>query len=163
MASTFETLLLAQMAFALNPPVMWCNQGSTTQSITLNTQTALTFTANTVDTYSGHSTSSNTADYFFQVPGLYYVQGSIYVQSLTAAVSLFVGYNGTPVVGSKQTVNFSAGAGSVSTSGLVTATAAGDFCSIIAYSTANATTAATTGTSGAGPNQSTMMVQFIHV
>lgn len=163
MASTYEALLLANMQFMLNPPIMWCNQGTTTQTISATTQTALTYTVNAYDTYNGHSTSSNTDKYFFQVPGTYLVEGLIYVASATTALTLLVGYSGTPVIGSKQTVNLSAAAGTIGTSGLVTATANSDYCSIIAYSSSGSvTTAASTGTTGAGPNQSWMRVTWLH-
>lgn len=64
------------VTFLLNPPLCRCKQ-TVTQSPANATFTAITFTANVVDSYSGHSTTVNTSRYVAQVAGWYTVAATV--------------------------------------------------------------------------------------
>lgn len=74
MASTFEALLLAQTNFELNRPQFSIFQG-TGQSIGNSSFTAINFDSSSVDTYNGHSNSTNNSRYTAQVAGTYLISG----------------------------------------------------------------------------------------
>lgn len=85
--------------FLTNPPLFVATQ-TVAQSLADSTWTSLTFTTEDVDTYDGHSTSSNTSRYTAQRAGWYTVCG-VYAAAANStgfrAVRLTV--NGTHVAG----------------------------------------------------------------
>jgi hypothetical protein len=72
--------------FVANPPHCVCYQ-TVGQSIPSSgaTATAITFDTNEVDSYSGHSTVTNTSRYVAQVAGWYRVSGSIAYPATSAS------------------------------------------------------------------------------
>lgn len=66
----------AGLGFALNVPIATLYQ-NTTQSLTTSTNTAISLDGESLDTYGGHSTSTNNSRYTAQVPGYYLVYGVI--------------------------------------------------------------------------------------
>lgn len=87
------------LTFALNPPDFMGHQ-TATQSIANTTWTALTVDAETVDTYGGHSTTTNTSRYVGQVAGYYQVSGvSAWAASSTGGRGAAIALNGTRMIG----------------------------------------------------------------
>jgi hypothetical protein len=85
--------------FLQNPPICVCYAGAV-QSIPNATWTSLLFNLNRVDTYGGHSVTTNTSRYTAQVAGWYNVSGIAVAGSATVnnwGVRLAV--NGTAVLG----------------------------------------------------------------
>lgn len=102
MASTYEALLLAQMAFVLNPPIAVVTQ-ATVQSIPNNAFTDITMDATTVDSYGGHSNVTNPARYTAQVTGWYLASGSVsFSGNSTGARFARLAIGGTSVTGSES-------------------------------------------------------------
>lgn len=164
MASTYEALLLANMQFALNPPIAFLTAGTST-TISSSTWTAVAFNTNVVDTYSGHSTSTNNTQYFFQVPGWYEVSGSVFHGGGTASTirAAVIGYSGTPTGGATRRESADAADESVIASAYVLATASGDYCQLLGYrGDANTGTVASTSTTPPGPRISWMTVRYLH-
>jgi hypothetical protein len=73
-ASTLEALLLAMSNFQLNRPQFSIYQG-VSQTFTTATFAAVTFDSSLVDTYNGHSNSTNNSRYTAQVAGSYLIAG----------------------------------------------------------------------------------------
>lgn len=98
-AAVYEDDITEGVQFLTNPPLFIGTQTST-QSLADSTWTSLTFTTEDADTYSGHSTSSNTSRYTAQRAGWYTVCG-VYAAAANStgfrAVRLAV--NGTRVAG----------------------------------------------------------------
>ena len=79
--------------FLLNRPVAVITQ-TTAQSN--STASAITFNATTVDTYGGHSNSTNNSRYTAQVAGWYWVRGNVlFVSNVTGNRSCQLYKNGT--------------------------------------------------------------------
>ncbi len=62
--------------FLLNPP-LWQGYQNAAQSCTTGTVTSITWDTNVVDTYGGHSVSTNPSRYVAQVAGWYRVYSSV--------------------------------------------------------------------------------------
>lgn len=121
--------------FQLNPPLFVGTQ-STSQSINSNSWTAISLNTEQVDTYGGHSTSTNNSRYVAQVPGWYSVCGVVcWTANGTSFRGSRIHVNGASVQGSAQMTQFSA---SGSTTGVATAVrsvqlAAGDYVEVAGY------------------------------
>jgi hypothetical protein len=72
--------------FLLNPPVCRVYQ-ATTQSCANATNVAITYDASTVDTYGGHSNSTNNSRYVAQVPGWYLPGGVIAINATSTTLT----------------------------------------------------------------------------
>lgn len=144
------------VTFLTNPPICACYP-STAQAISASTWTALTMNVNKVDSYSGHSTTTNTSRYVAQVAGWYSVTGtSSLVTSTMGAVDIAI--NGTRVIGT--VVGSATVAGPSLSTGQTTAYCflnAGDYVETYVFSN----TAANTEVSGAD-FQCSMQVLWIH-
>lgn len=88
------------VTFLANPPHLMCVQ-TAAQSIPNAAFTALTFDTNTVDSYSGHSTVTNTSRYVAQVAGWYWVAGVYATTNIGSALDFGpqIRKNGTAVQG----------------------------------------------------------------
>ena len=64
------------LTYLLNPPAFWGYQ-TAAQSLTANIPAAVLLDSEQIDTYGGHSTTSNTSRYTAQVAGYYFAFGSI--------------------------------------------------------------------------------------
>jgi hypothetical protein len=124
------------LTWGQNPPDFIGLQGSAVQSIGNATWTALTLDTNVFDSYSGHSTSSNTSRYVCQAAGWYTCAG-VYVAAAnsTANRGARLQVNGTAVQGSAAFVQ---AAGTGNASGVTTPTRdvylnAGDYLELAAW------------------------------
>jgi hypothetical protein len=75
-SALYNTLGVNGLGFSLNPPVATVYQ-TATQSIASTTNVAITMDSSVLDTYGGHSNTTNTSRYVGQVPGYYLVYGVI--------------------------------------------------------------------------------------
>lgn len=87
------------LSYLLSPPAFSGYQSSA-QTFTNNAQTALLLDSEALDSYNGHSTTSNTSRYVAQVTGYYFVFGTItWVTNTTGVRVCFLAKNGTAVNG----------------------------------------------------------------
>lgn len=87
------------ITFALNPPDFEGTQG-VTQTVTTGLWTSLTIDTESVDTYGGHSTTTNTSRYIGQVPGYYQACGvAAFAANATGGRGAALALNGTRVTG----------------------------------------------------------------
>lgn len=83
--------------FVLAPPLC-STYASIGQSIPNNSLTAVLFDTNVLDSDSGHSTTTNTSRYVFQVPGTYLIFGAVaYSTNATGARNATGAKNGAVV------------------------------------------------------------------
>ena len=75
-SASYNALGNSGLAFALNVPIATLYQ-NTIQSLGTSANTAITLDGESLDTYGGHSTSTNNSRYTAQVPGYYMVFGVI--------------------------------------------------------------------------------------
>jgi hypothetical protein len=81
--------------FLLNVPLAVLNQ-ATTQSIANGTPGAITYDAQQLDTYGGHSTTVNSSRYVAQATGWYFIKaGVVFASSVTGNRTLQLYKNGT--------------------------------------------------------------------
>lgn len=90
------------LTFLLNPPIFYGYQASG-QSLVSGTGTAVTLDTEVLDTYGGHSTTTNTSRYTAQVAGTYLVWGGACVNGATSQtyIAAFIAKNGTEQPGSR--------------------------------------------------------------
>lgn len=90
------------LTFLLNPPIFLGYQASG-QGFTSGTGTAVTMDSEILDTYGGHSTTTNTSRYTAQVAGTYLVWGGACVNGATSQTYIagYICKNGTEVTGSR--------------------------------------------------------------
>jgi hypothetical protein len=94
------------ITFSTNVPMFYGYQ-SAAQSLTNNAAAAITLDSSTIDTYAGHSNSSNNSRYVAQIPGWYLVSGTVvFGPNATAGRGATIYKNGTEVLGA---AGFSAG------------------------------------------------------
>lgn len=88
--------------FLLNPPLFVGTQ-TTTQSVSTGAWTVLGLNSTQVDTYTGHSNSTNNSRYTAQVSGLYQVCGvSAFTSNSTGVRGTRLQVNGSVVQGTAQ-------------------------------------------------------------
>ncbi|RJQ68074.1 hypothetical protein D5S17_32750 [Pseudonocardiaceae bacterium YIM PH 21723] len=88
------------ITFLLNPPI-FNGTANSVQTIANNTVTALALNVNVIDSYAGHSTSTNNTKYFAQVAGWYLCTGTVsFSPNGTGDRSVRLVKNGTSVTGS---------------------------------------------------------------
>lgn len=90
------------ITFLENPPLCVA-YANAVQSIPNNTWTSLLFGANKVDTYNGHSVTTNTSRYVAQVAGWYIVSGVAVLGSSGTNVASRLAVNGTVVLATANT------------------------------------------------------------
>lgn len=121
------------LTFALNAPVFYGYQ-AVAQSIPNNAATAITLDSESIDSYGGHSLTSNTSRYVAQVPGWYLCVGTtVFNPNTTSGRGSTVYKNGVEVPGG---AGFSAGSSPyVSSSGicLVYLNGTGDYIEVWGY------------------------------
>lgn len=145
--------------FLVNVPIAYVTQ-SATQTLTTSTWTAITYDQTVVDTYGGHSNSTNNSRYTAQVAGWYIVFGSAcYAVNTTGQRGAAIAKNGTRVQGAAGFAQ--------ATSALSTATpspptivylAAGDYVEIQAYQSSGGNLATVSGSD----LDSSMTVAWLH-
>lgn len=121
--------------FVLNPPMASLYQ-NVSQNVATTTWTAVTFDSSLLDTYGGHSNSTNNSRYTAQVAGWYSVGGGVgYVANATGGRGADVYKNGSPITAGASVVGTSgAGASHVSAlSGVMVFLNAGDYIEIFAW------------------------------
>ncbi|MEV6833470.1 hypothetical protein AB0N17_02895 [Streptomyces sp. NPDC051133] len=133
--------------FLLNPPLFVGTQG-TTQSVTSSSWTALTLDTEQVDSYGGHSTSSNTSRYIAQVAGVYAVCGvASWASSATGVRGTRLHVNGSVVQGSAQMTLPSGDSGSaIATPVRTVRLAAGDYVEVAGWQSSGGALATTVTT-----------------
>lgn len=127
------------LTYLLNPPTAFLYQ-SVAQSIANATFTAITFDAENIDTYGGHSTTTNTSRYVAQAAGTYWVNaGVLYVLNGTGARYVAIGKNAsfTGVNGMSGIAAAAPAVGYASVAGLIQL-AAGDYIEAYTYQTSTA-------------------------
>lgn len=91
------------LTFLLNRPIFYGYQGGATQGLTSG-GTAITIDTNVVDTYGGHSTTTNNTRYVGQVPGYYKAWGVVCVGGATSQTELaaYMAKNGSELAGARS-------------------------------------------------------------
>ena len=98
-AALLNQQLYNGLTFLLGPPLFFGVQ-ATVQSIGNTANTAITLDTNVVDTYNGHSTTTNTSRYTVQQAGYYDVCGCVgYQGNSTGVRSAKIYYNGSVIQG----------------------------------------------------------------
>lgn len=136
MASTFESLLLAQTSFSMNRPIAVMMQVTTTTSLTSGTWTSIGMDSSTIDNYNGHSNSTNNSRYTVQVAGKYVVSGTVaFATNATGDRGAKITKNGAVVQGPYAlTSSASTTHGiSVATAGFIIACNVGDYLELQGY------------------------------
>jgi hypothetical protein len=134
------------LTYLLNPP-MFDLYSSVAQGIPNTTFQALGFDTNRIDTYTGHSTTSNNTRYTCQAAGYYWVHGQCsWAANATGVRALELAKNGTAIIDTEdlqQTANL---AGQTQHVMGIVQLAAGDYLELWAYQSSGA--ALSTSSSG---------------
>lgn len=95
-AGAYFNAMRDALIFALNPPEALVTQIAV-QSLANATFTAINFDATTVDTYGGHSNTTNNSRYVAQVAGWYWCQGQVCYDNTSSAGArqVFLAKNGS--------------------------------------------------------------------
>lgn len=127
--------------FLLNPPLASLYQVATT-SLSAGTWTALGFDSATVDTYGGHSGTTNPSRYTAQVSGWYECSGAVCttVAQTTGFRSAMFQVNGSRYQGSAADLAASGDNTTVPTPSTPIYLNAGDYVELIGYSSVTTTT-----------------------
>lgn len=97
-SALYNTLGVNGLGFTMNPPVALVYQ-TATQSLASATNIAITMDSSFLDTYGGHSNTTNTSRYVGQVPGYYAVYGVVaYANNTTGRRAATIGKNGSITV-----------------------------------------------------------------
>lgn len=146
------------LTFLLNPP-LFAGYQTTAQSIPSGqSAVALNMDSETLDTYSGHSNTTNPSRYTAQVAGTYKVWGCFAGGGFSSQTVFFayVAKNGTEVTGSRASdVGNSAHAYALATSPVFVTLAVNDYVELYGASD-------TAGSSHVGNPTSSLNVQFVH-
>lgn len=98
-SSLINAIGLTGLGFTLNVPLAVLYQATTQSIASGGSGTALTFDSESADTYSGHSTTTNSSRYTGQVPGYYLVYGiAVFGPSATGYRAATIGKNGSQTV-----------------------------------------------------------------
>ncbi|MFE9448261.1 hypothetical protein [Streptomyces sp. NPDC006739] len=147
------------LTYLLNPPVFFGYQTSG-QSLTSGTGIAVTLDTETIDTYGGHSTTTNTSRYTAQVAGTYLVSGGASVNGATSQTYLaaYICKNGVEQPGSRGMVpGNSSHTYTVSAITISVVLAVGDYVEIFVQADGTSPT-----THGSATQTSSMSVTWIH-
>lgn len=94
-SALYNTLGINGLGFSLNPPVATVYQ-TVTQALATSTNVAVTFDSSFLDTYGGHSNTTNTSRYVGQVPGYYLIYGIVcFANNTTGRRVVTIGKNGS--------------------------------------------------------------------
>lgn len=148
------------LTFCLNPPLFQGYQ-STNLAITSGAGTAVPLDSETVDTYGGHSTTSNTSRYVAQVAGIYLVWGGACVNGATSQTYIagYICKNGTEVAGSRGMVPAnSSHTYTVPTIAVPVVMAAGDYVELFVQADGTSPS-----THGSATQNSSLTVAWYHV
>lgn len=127
--------------FLINPPICNATQ-ATLQAIATATWTSVSLDSTTVDSYGGHSNSTNNSRYTAQVAGWYVVNGSVcWAANATGWRGARTAKNGTAVVGSAteiQANTIAAALTTIATASVIVYLNAGDYVETQGYQTSGA-------------------------
>lgn len=160
--SQLNTNVRDATSYMTNPPVATLTQ-TVAQSIATATATAITFDATTLDSYNGHSNTTNNSRYVAQVPGYYEVSGMVcFAPNATNDRKAQIYKNGSPIGGAQgQTPTVSNGNGTsvVTPNFLVYLNGTGDYVELFAtqYSGGNLNTTPNTS------NECSLTIKWEHV
>jgi hypothetical protein len=111
-AALLNAQLYNGLTYVLNPPIFFGYQ-TVAQTLSSGITTPITLDSQFVDTYGGHSTTSNTSRYVGQVPGYYEVTGSVaFAANTTDMRSAAIFKNGAQSQGAGQEVHAAVPTGS---------------------------------------------------
>ena len=101
-AALLNSQLYNGLTFLLNRPIFYGYQGAG-QSLTSGSASAITIDTNSIDTYNGHSTTTNPSRYTAQQAGYYKVWGVACVNGATSQtyIAAFIAKNGAETAGSR--------------------------------------------------------------
>jgi hypothetical protein len=126
--------------YLLNPPVCVVTQ-TTTQSVNSSAWTTLTMNTSQVDSYGGHSNTTNSSRYTAQVAGLYAVCGvAVWATNTTGVRGTRLHLNGSVVRGSAQMTSPCSGAGTALATPVFTLRlAGGDYVEVAGWQSSGGT------------------------
>lgn len=144
--------------FLTNPPVATVYQATPT-TLAANSWTAVAMDSTLVDTYGGHSNTSNNTRYVAQVNGLYLVAGSVSIATnASSSRAVRIAKNGTAAQGTQMMVPPAGFPTSISTAPILVPMLIGDYVEVHAFPGAGALST-NVGTDGSG---SELTVVFLH-
>lgn len=157
-ATVYETDVTNAGTFLANPPIFVGVQSSV-QSTSTGGWTTLTFDAETVDTYNGHSTSVNTSRYTAQRAGWYRVTGTAsFAANSTGSRGCRISKNGTVITGSGQLVGAGTLGCTVSCASTIVQLAVGDYVEL----SAGQNSGGSLSTSNSAESACTMTLEWMH-
>lgn len=156
-ASFFNANVRDGLTFALNPPLASLYQ--TTATTSLSGWTLLSFDASTVDSYGGHSATTNPSRYTAQVAGWYLCSGEVCFSSsqTTGFRSAAFQVNGTRYLGSAQDLAASPDSTNIAPATTPIFLNAGDYVEMVGYSSV-----ATSTVTSFGDLRTRFNVLFVH-
>lgn len=148
------------ISFLESPPVARV-YATTTQSINTSTITAINFGGTLVDTYGGHSNTTNNSRYTFQVAGIYLLVGTVSWQANGTGIraSQFQ-INGVGLNGGQTTLAGIAGSNvEVPATSVVVAVNLNDYVELYATQTSGGSLS----TQASGGDASSMSITWLHL
>jgi hypothetical protein len=101
-AALLNAQLFTGLTYLLNPPLAWLYQTASQSVASSSTWTPILLDTSGIDTYGGHSTTSNTSRYVCQQAGIYQCGGSItWAANATGYRAARIAHNGSAVQGSE--------------------------------------------------------------
>lgn len=161
MASMLEVWLATQINFLMNPPMAVLYQ-VTTQSINTANFASLSLDATVVDTYGGHSNSTNNSRYTAQVPGWYEACGTVaWPTNGTGARGCRLAKNGSAVLGATSFTGTTVGdVYAVTTPAFQVQMGVGDYLEVQGFQSSGGALS----TNVAAPDvRSSMNIRFVHM
>lgn len=153
--ATWNATVYNGLTYLLNPPAFWGYQ-TAAQSLTANNPAAILLDSEQIDSYGGHSTTSNTSRYVAQVSGYYFAFASVIWQSNATGNRVAQLYkNGSPINAAYGSFSTTAFLASAVAAGIVQLNS-GDYLEMYA----NQGTAVSTQASA--PQYSSLLLWFMH-
>ena len=156
-SAVFNTVGLNGLGFALNPPCAILQQATAQSIATGLTLVPVTYDTESLDTYGGHSVTTNTSRYVGQVPGYYLVIGSVcYTANATGNRLIQIEKNGA-AIGAQQVFQSptTSNSGTVQAAGIVQLNGTIDYVEAYTVQTSG-------GSLTTVPANSSMYVVWIH-
>lgn len=144
------------LTYLLNPPAFWGYQ-TASQSLTANNPAAILLDSEQIDSYGGHSTTSNTSRYVAQVAGYYFAFGSI-VWTNTSTTGIRVAQlfkTGSAVNAAYSSFSATSFNASALTAGIIQMNS-GDYVELFANQSL------TVATQASAPQYSSLLLWFMH-
>lgn len=160
-ASLLNSQLYNGLTYLLNPPIFYGVQASVQALTNSGTNYAVTLDTNVVDTYNGHSTTTNTSRYTAQVAGYYLASGCVgYATNATGFRAAKLAINGTVVQGAANEIAASSSSYAVtlSTPTIIKYLNVGDYIEVWAWQTSGGTL----NTTAFSDQACSMSVQWVH-